>query len=87
MAERKPECRACRCIIPRGRLACKEHWAMLPADLRSAIVETYHNRGQMREYTRLVTQADGIWKEAGVWLPGIPGDIPTRDVMRMRGQL
>ena len=60
---------------------------MLPHSLRSGIVETYHNRGQLREYSRLVGDADAIWKDAGVWRPGIPGDIPTLDVLQMRGEI
>lgn len=31
----------CRCYIPRGRLMCFPHWAMLPADLKRRISISY----------------------------------------------
>lgn len=86
MARRPRECRACRCIVPNGRLACSEHWRMLPKWLRDGIMMAYRSRA-MRQYTSLIEDADLIWKDAGVWRPGIPGDIPTLEVLRMRGEL
>ena len=86
MAERPRECRACRCLIPKGRLACADHWKMLPKYLRGGIANAYRAHA-WQQYAGLVEEADEIWKAAGVWRPGIAGDIPTLDVLRMRGEL
>ena len=86
MTQRPPECRACRCIVSSGQLACRDHWSMLPGWLKAGIQNAYRSKA-WRQYTGLVEDADSIWKQAGVWRPGIPGDIPTLDVLKMRGEL
>lgn len=86
MSERPQECRACRCVIERGLLACPKHWKMLPGDLRRQIIDTFNN-GPLLEYSQHVGAADKIWQDAGVWRPGIPGDKPTLEVLAERGEL
>lgn len=65
------ECRACRCAIPAGRLACLEHWRMLPARIRYAITFSYKTH-RWADYAYNVATADDIWREAEVWKPGVP---------------
>lgn len=88
---RPPECRACRRIVKPGMLACRDHWMMLPVALRNSINAAYRAKGRdrkaARDYLDYISAADAFWKHKGVWLPGIPGDVPTRDVMKMRGDL
>lgn len=65
------ECRCCRTPLPNRRLACREHWFMLPQPLRLAIVSTYGKRA-WRAYAENVRQADKLWQDAGLWRPGAP---------------
>jgi hypothetical protein len=65
------ECRCCRKPVPFGRLACKEHWAMLPHPLRLAIISTY-GKHAWASYTENVREADKLWQAAGLWKPGVP---------------
>jgi hypothetical protein len=73
MSEDNParECRCCRKPVPYGKLACNEHWRMLPQPLRLAIISTY-GRSAWRDYTANVRQADKLWQDAGLWRPGVP---------------
>lgn len=65
------ECRCCRKPIPRSRLACPPHWALLPVPLKRAISQTYQDR-EWRAYAANVTEADKIWQAAGLWKPPVP---------------
>jgi hypothetical protein len=65
------ECRCCRKRIPAGRLACPEHWRMLPAPIKSAITQTYRDR-MWRAYVLNVTAADTFWQSKGIWSPPVP---------------
>ena len=65
------ECRCCRMPVPFGKLACAEHWRMLPQPLQLAIISTY-SRHAMRDYVANVKQADKIWQAAGLWKQGVP---------------
>lgn len=65
------ECRCCRIEVPYGRLACKEHWFMLPVPLRLAIISTYSKK-KWKAYADNVKQADELWQKAGLWRKGVP---------------
>ena len=65
------ECRCCRKPVPYGKLACPEHWGLLPQPLRLAIISTYGKQA-WRDYAANVREADKLWQNAGLWKPGVP---------------
>jgi len=71
MIDSPRECRCCRIPIGPGKLACRQHWFMLPIELRRAITHTYLAH-KMRAYVENVTEAERIWKEQGVWRGAAP---------------
>jgi hypothetical protein len=61
------QCRCCRVSIRVGMLACRNHWFMLPVELRDAILVTYRG-GDREAYVANVHEADRLWLEAGVFV-------------------
>lgn len=65
------ECRCCRKPIDRSRLACSEHWDLLPQHLKTMIRDKFERQDWMA-YSRLVAAADEVWQDLGLWKPGVP---------------
>jgi hypothetical protein len=65
------ECRCCRKPVEEGMLACKEHWAMLPSSIRTAVLNSYRGR-QWQDYGLNVAAADAFWQIKGEWKQGEP---------------